>query len=152
VREPLARLAASHDFTFTVVGLSRPLDWNLTNMLHKPWTLEGELDSSPISTSHHAPARLPFRRGKCAFKIIQYMAAGIPVVASPVGGNLDVVREGENGFLADSAEDWMRALAALLDDPRLRRTMGEAGRRTVREGFSLDGHWKRYAEIIKECL
>lgn len=153
VREPLARLAASHDFTFTVVGLSRPLDWNLPNMLHKPWTLEGELEFFADFDIGIMPLRdSPFARGKCAFKIIQYMAAGIPVVASPVGGNLDVVREGENGFLADSAEDWMRALAALLDDPRLRRTMGEAGRRTVREGFSLEGHWKRYAEIIKECL
>lgn len=152
-REPLSRLAESRDFTFCVVGLSRPVDWNLPNMVHRPWTLDGELGFFADFDIGIMPLRdTPFARGKCAFKIIQYMAAGIPVVASPVGSNLDVVRDGENGFLADSQQEWASSLGRLLDDAERRRIMGEAGRQTVRDRFSLEGHWKRYADIIKECL
>ena len=77
----------------------------------------------------------PWSRGKCAYKLIQYMAAGLPVVASPVGMNRQVVEPGINGFLATGTEDWRTALASLAADPDLRRRMGEAGRQRVRERY-----------------
>lgn len=79
----------------------------------------------------------PWSRGKCGFKLIQYMACGLPVVASPVGGNREIVRYGECGFLASSAEEWKNALTRLVGDFELRRKMGQAGRARAEADYSL---------------
>ncbi|QKQ28146.1 glycosyltransferase family 4 protein [Candidatus Reidiella endopervernicosa] len=76
-------------------------------------------------------------RGKCGFKLIQYMACGLPVIASPVGVNSDIVEHGVNGFLAKTTEEWVAALNALLSDSLLRQNMGEAGRSKVERQYSL---------------
>jgi glycosyltransferase involved in cell wall biosynthesis len=78
----------------------------------------------------------PWTRGKCSFKLIQYMACGLPVVASPVGMNNTVVTHGENGFLASSTEQWLSALEALASDISLRRKMGAAGRSLAERMFT----------------
>ena len=78
----------------------------------------------------------PWMRGKCAFKLIQYMACGLPVVASPVGMNLDVVTAGDNGFLASSTSKWVEALETLASDVDLRRKMGAKGRLRVERDFT----------------
>jgi len=80
----------------------------------------------------------PFQRGKCALKIIQYMAAGLPVVASPIGANNYVVQEGETGFLPASEEEWIKALSALIEDRALRRRMGSAGRKRAEQLYSIE--------------
>ena len=72
-------------------------------------------------------------RGKGGFKLLQYMAARLPVVASPVGVNREIVAEGETGFLARGGEDWKTILRRLLTEPDLRRRMGSAGRRRAEE-------------------
>jgi glycosyltransferase involved in cell wall biosynthesis len=79
----------------------------------------------------------PWTRGKCGYKLIQYMACGLPVVASPVGVNADIVRHGESGFLAATEEQWAEALARLVAQADLRRRMGSAGRERVQSEFSL---------------
>lgn len=79
----------------------------------------------------------PWARGKSGFKLIQYMACGIPVVASPVGANREIVEDGVNGFHAITAEEWMSALKALHGNAELRETMGRAGRRKVEERYCL---------------
>jgi glycosyltransferase involved in cell wall biosynthesis len=73
----------------------------------------------------------PWERGKCGYKLIQYMACGLPVIASPVGANRQIVDDGRVGFLADSATVWHTALARLCDDAALRRQLGASGRRKV---------------------
>ncbi|MDR3435683.1 glycosyltransferase [Telmatospirillum sp.] len=75
--------------------------------------------------------------GKCAYKLIQYMAVGLPVVASPVGMNRKVVVDGVNGFLATTPEEWRNAFERLAADPEMRRRMGEAGRKMVAENYAL---------------
>ncbi len=74
-------------------------------------------------------------RGKCGLKILQYMAAGLPVVANSVGVQAELIRHGETGFLADSAEEWQAAVATLARDPVLRRRMGARGRAVVESHF-----------------
>jgi len=82
-------------------------------------------------------ADTPWERGKCGFKLIQYMACRKPVVASPVGVNREIVVDGVNGFLASSHDEWVRALERLKSDPELRKTMGANGRRMVEEKYCL---------------
>ena len=76
-------------------------------------------------------ADTPWERGKCGYKLIQYMACGLPVVASPVGANRQIVIDGRDGFLADSDIAWHAALSRLCDDAALRWQLGGAGRRKV---------------------
>jgi glycosyltransferase involved in cell wall biosynthesis len=78
----------------------------------------------------------PYERGKCAFKLIQYMSAGLAVVASPIGANVDVVVDGATGFLAADIESWVTSLERLLADPMLRRAQGRAGYKRYRDRYS----------------
>jgi glycosyltransferase involved in cell wall biosynthesis len=86
-------------------------------------------------------------RGKCSFKLIQYMAVGLPLAASAVGFNRDVVTDAETGFLVEG-EAWFEPLAALIDDADLRRRMGGARRRRSVERFSLDAAAQAYHRIL----
>jgi glycosyltransferase involved in cell wall biosynthesis len=79
----------------------------------------------------------PFQRGKSGYKLIQYMACGLPVIASPVGVNSRIVEDGGNGFLARSPEEWRDALVKLIRDPKLRDGMGQRGRAIAQSRYSL---------------
>lgn len=92
----------------------------------------------------------PWARGKCGYKLIQYMACGLPVVASPVGVNAEIVEHGVNGFLASSEAEWRAALGTLLRDPGLRRRMGAAGRRKVEAQYSLQVWGPRVAALLRD--
>lgn len=91
----------------------------------------------------------PWSRGKCGYKLIQYMACGLPVVASPVGVNTKIVRHGESGFLASTEDEWRRALVQLIADPQLRARMGAAGRALVAKEYSLRAQVPRVAETLR---
>lgn len=91
----------------------------------------------------------PWEQGKCAYKLIQYMACGLPVVASPIGMNKEVVKHGENGFLASTPEEWIKYLSLLLSDPELRKKMGTAGRKLVEEKYTLDHNWHKIQYYLK---
>lgn len=88
-------------------------------------------------------------RGKCGYKLIQYMACGLPVIASPVGVNSEIVEAGVNGFLAATPEAWTEALTGLLDDPALRRAMGTRGRERVAARYSLAVQAPRVVDAVK---
>jgi glycosyltransferase involved in cell wall biosynthesis len=92
----------------------------------------------------------PWARGKCGYKLIQYMACGIPVIASPVGVNAEIVEHGVNGLLASSDAEWVEALRTLLHDPALRARMGEAGRRKVERDYSLQVWGPRVAQLLRD--
>lgn len=89
-------------------------------------------------------------RGKCGLKILQYMAAGVPVVASPVGVNRDIIRDGENGFLAATAEEWSEKIRRLQESEALREKMGRAGRNSVEEAYALEGGLELLIDIYRK--
>ena len=91
----------------------------------------------------------PFERGKCGYKLIQYMACGLPVVASPVGVNCQIVEHGVNGFLAESVEEWESSLRLLATDQKLRKRMGLSGRQKVETQFSIQVTGPRLAALLK---
>ena len=94
----------------------------------------------------------PWARGKCGYKLIQYMACGLPVIASPVGVNADIVEHGVNGFLADTEEEWAQAISTLLNDRELRRRMGAAGRKKVEAEYSLQVWGPKVAAMIRDVV
>ena len=93
-----------------------------------------------------------YTKGKCAFKIIEYGAFGIPSVASSVGANLDVVVQGETGFLVDSDLEWQDALKKLLTNPELRATMGAKARDRIVSRYSLDSQVSIWADLIRTVV
>ena len=94
----------------------------------------------------------PWARGKSGYKLIQYMACGLPVVASPVGVNSDIVEDGVSGLLATDPGQWRTALTRLIDDPTLRAAMGQAGRARAVEAYSLQTHAPRLVEVMRRAV
>lgn len=90
----------------------------------------------------------PFERGKCGFKLIQYMACGLPVVASPIGANRQIVDQGVNGFWASTSIEWFEALSRLREDKKIRDKMGAAGRKKVELKYSLEVAAPRLLELL----
>jgi hypothetical protein len=102
------------------------------------WSLEGELDDyRGIAIGLMPLDDTPWARGKCAFKLLQYLALGLPSIASPVGMNRDVVEDGRTALLASSDRAWVQCLDRLLQDREQRRRLGRAGRQSVLRDFDL---------------
>ena len=91
----------------------------------------------------------PFQRGKCGCKILQYMSASLPVVASPVGINSQLIADGTRGLLAFGKEGWREALATLIAAPALRLSMGQAGRAFVEQNYSVSRWFPQLLSIIE---
>ncbi|HYE29643.1 MAG TPA: glycosyltransferase family 4 protein [Allosphingosinicella sp.] len=114
------------------------------------WSEEREVDEVRAMDIGVMP--LPddiWARGKCGYKLIQYMACGLPVVASPVGVNSEIISPGGNGFLATGEEEWRAALLKLIEDPDLRSAFGAVGRRRVEDHYSLHVHAPRLAGLLR---
>ncbi|HDZ23695.1 MAG TPA: glycosyltransferase family 1 protein [Desulfobacteraceae bacterium] len=114
-----------------------------------PWSEENE--ASALSSSHIGIAPMPdnsWTRGKCGLKVLQYMAAGLPVVSSAAGVNEEIVEHGVTGFLADNAETWQKAIEELINKPDLRRVMGEAGRKRVMGQYSVEATYPKMARAL----
>jgi len=90
----------------------------------------------------------PWERGKCGFKLIQYMACGKPVVADSIGANKDIIINKEVGFLVSSEDEWRESLGFLLKDSELRRSMGDAGRLRFTEKYSLETAQENLLQIF----
>ena len=93
----------------------------------------------------------PFARGKCGFKILQYAAAGLPSIASPVGVNAQIVRNGVNGYHAVAVGDWIEKISALVNNKPFRKEMGLAARQMVRP-FDLDVIGRQLVALVKETI
>jgi glycosyltransferase involved in cell wall biosynthesis len=91
----------------------------------------------------------PWARGKSGYKLIQYGACGLPVVASPVGVNSEIVENGRTGLLVRSPEEWRKSLDRLLASPDLRQRMGAAGRERIVDHYSLAVHAPRLVDLFR---
>jgi len=92
----------------------------------------------------------PWCLGKCGLKVLQFMAAGLPVIANPIGVHSDLVVHGETGFIAETPEEWGDAIAALAQSPDLRRRMGAAARARLVQHYSVERWGPRFAAMIDE--
>lgn len=92
----------------------------------------------------------PWTQGKCGLKLIQYMACGLPVVASPVGVNVEIVEDGTNGLVANTTAEWVQALNALLADAAMRKRLGQQGRLKVARKYCLQVTSSRMTNLLLE--
>jgi len=149
--EPALRAATAETrINLHVVGAAVPPELTGIPAESFPWSEESEIGRIAAFDIGLMPLHdTPWERGKCAYKLLQVMAAGKPVIASPVGANVQVVRHGVNGFLANTTEEWTDALRTLAADPDLRQRMGAAARRTVEDQYSTASIGPRLAAILK---
>lgn len=146
----LRRLRERLDFELRVIGAVVAIDG--IDVTSVPWRAESEAeDLRPIDVGLMPLTDDDWARGKCAAKALQYMALGIPPVVSPVGVNATVVRDGVNGFHAQTDADWVGRIAELLGAPALRARLGAAARRTVEEGYSAQVQVPRLAEVLRRA-
>jgi glycosyltransferase involved in cell wall biosynthesis len=151
---PLLReLAAAHGARILVVGAGDKVRPDNADPLleFRSWSEQGEVADLQSMTIGIMP--LPdeeWAYGKSGYKLIQYMACGLPVVASPVGVNSEIVEDDRTGYLATGSAEWRQALTRLLVDPTLRRRMGSAGRTRFEQLYSLAVHAPRLVRLFQD--
>lgn len=140
--EPALRdvLRLHPDVTLRVVSDRRP-DFQVIppeRIEYLPWSPENEVTTMQEMTMGIMPLHdTPWERGKCSYKMLLYMACGLPVVVSPVGMNGQVLQLADVGLAAHDRDDWVGAISKLLADPQRAREYGDNGRRVVCEHFAL---------------
>ena len=150
VRPAFARLTAKHPRLKVRIICSKFPEWPEINV--EPITWSSATEAASLAAAHIGIMPLTddeWSRGKCAFKLLQYMAASLPCVASPVGANTEAVIDGVNGFHARTADDWERALGDLIESASLRARFGAAGRRHVEQRYSMRRYQADYVALLQ---
>ena len=150
--EPLAALAARTALRLRVIGARIELPAGI-ECEFVPWSEASEVAAITACDIGLMPLPdSPWERGKCGYKLIQYLACGLPVVASPVGVNAEIVQPGANGFLAEDAAQWQQHIGALAGDAIQRAALGAAGRRLVEQRYSLQVTAPRLAALLQQAV
>ena len=141
-------LRRRYDFYIKIIGHPQPPLSGL-EVIAQDWRLASEVeDLQEFDIGVYPLSSDEWVLGKSGLKALQYMGLGIPTVATAIGATLEIIRDGENGFLASSDEEWVQKLSRLLEDAELRRRMGANGRKTVEERYSVQMNMKRYLDIL----
>ena len=149
---PIRELQASARVPLLVIGAGES-DIGIADVEFRRWSAETEVRDLQEGDIGILPLNdLPWNNWKFFFKIIQYMAVGIPVVAQHKGSSSEVIEDGVNGFLVRSKEEWFEKLSLLTENIELRRKMGIAARRTVEERFSLKGLGPMVVQLFEEVF
>jgi glycosyltransferase involved in cell wall biosynthesis len=146
--EPLKCLALKHNITFKLIGACGEqvlydsftgidgLDTRFIDAIDWSSSEQLVLALSDIDIGVYPLLDNDFNAYKCAFKALEYMALGIPLVASPVGANCEVIDHGKDGFLASNNEQWVESLSLLIANEAKRKQMGKAGRSKIKKQYS----------------
>lgn len=125
----------------------------LPQVIFKDWSLDEELQNlHSIDIGIMPLANDEWTKGKAGFKIIQYMALGIPVVASPVGFNQELINDSVNGFLANTSQEWVKKLSLLVKNEKLRQKMGNVGRKFVERNCSIEATYPKLVKVFEEIM
>ena len=152
VKVPLSEICRDGKARLLLIGAG-PIEMQGIPIENRAWGEDSEVaDIMSIDVGIMPLPDDPWERGKCGYKLIQYMACGKPVVASPVGVNRKIVDEGINGFLAGDDKEWVRALRTLRHDKELRQRMGAAGRHKVETEYSISVTAPRLLHLLKSAV
>lgn len=153
IEQALALCAQNYNYEFLVVGGDIPDLDKAIPLVYQAWRIEmepeifGMFDIGIMPLPNNERAKM-----KAGFKLLQYMAAGLPVVASPIGINRELIRDGWNGFLADNNAEWVAALGRLLNEPDLRKELGRNGKTYVSKHYSIEIAAKKWLEVCEEIV
>jgi glycosyltransferase involved in cell wall biosynthesis len=148
IHSALAKVCQNNKARVVLVG-SGPISLNGVPTEIRPWSEETEVGNIRSFDVGIMPLPdFPWERGKCGYKLIQYMACSKPVVASPVGVNMQIVESGINGFLASTKEEWVQALSVLQIDNDLRKRMSRAGRSKIEEQYCIQATATQLMELL----
>lgn len=144
----IEEIARQFPLVLHIVGAKEEINTSL-EIQFVPWTEKTEAQSIRDFDVGIMPLNdTPWERGKCGYKLIQYMASGLPVIASGVGVNTEIVKQGINGFIANTLEEWKSALLYLIKNRNRIQEMGAEGRKTVETKYSLQITNKDWLKII----
>lgn len=147
---PIARALRRTGARFVVISDRPPSGLGELQAEFVPWRAETEVaDLARLDVGVMPLPDGPYERGKCAFKLIQYMALGRPGLASPVGANCEVVTHGVDGFLPRTDADWEDALVDLIENVERRAQMGQRARARVQAAYSLKAVVPLYLDVIR---
>jgi glycosyltransferase involved in cell wall biosynthesis len=150
IRPALARLTARHPGLKVRVICSAFPEWPEIHVERIAWSAATEAQALAAAQIGIMPLTDDeWSRGKCAFKLLQYMAASLPCVASPIGANTEAVIDGVNGFHAATVEDWEGRLEELIVSPELRARFGAGGLEHVEGRFSLQAYRAKYTSLFE---
>jgi glycosyltransferase involved in cell wall biosynthesis len=147
----LQELARTHTFVLRVSGSLAPVSFAGVTVENVPWRLEKEIEL--FNTCDIGVYPLPddeWTRGKCGFKAIQFMACAVPVVASPVGVNREIVEHGVSGLLAGDGREWKDALVMLLTRSDWRASIGRRGREVITARYSLSTNAPALVRVFEQ--
>ncbi len=154
IEEPLAQFLAQHSGTRLRVVCDRRPEFKLVppgSWEFIEWSRETEVESIQTMNVGLMPLEdSDWARGKCAFKMLLYMACGLPVVVSPVGVNRELLKRAEIGFAAVEPNEWFDSLRQLFEDQTLSTRFGAAGRRLVEAEYSVDANVPRLVKIFQQ--
>jgi glycosyltransferase involved in cell wall biosynthesis len=145
----IKELEQKYDFEFLVISNEAPA-YHLKSLRFLKWRRETEISDLARISIGVMPLEMDiWSEGKCGFKGLQYMSLGIPALMSPVGVNTQIVSHSENGFLPIKLEDWRVQLETLLLDVDLRNKIGEAGKKTIDERYSVLSNQSNYLSLFQ---
>ena len=148
----LKSFCSKYDARLLLVGAGK-VDLPGVPVVSRSWSEETEVDNITEFDIGIMPLYdTAWYRGKSGFKLIQYMASGKPVIASPVGVNSEIVKNNKNGFLAETEADWLKALSILYFQPEKRLSMGKVGRKMVEEKYCFQVTAPRLLNIIRNAI
>ena len=148
----LQRVAAQHPFVLNVSGTGEPVTMPGVRVENPEWQLSSEIELfRNCDIGVYPLVDDAWAKGKCGFKAIEFMACGVPVVASAVGVNREIIEDGVNGFLATTDNEWVDKLGRLIAEPALRARFAAAGRRTIEERYSLHVNAPRLADVLRRA-
>lgn len=149
---PILRQVCMHrEVSFRVVGAGHRAEADRFSGLELvPWSEASEVaEVQGFDIGIMPLVDAPFQRGKSGYKLVQYMACGVPAAGSPVGVNTSML-EGGRGLLPKTTGEWLEALNRLIDDPKLRRRLAMAGRERAVSEYSLAVHAPRVMALFRE--
>lgn len=135
------------------MGTAQPLDLPDLHIDSRPWREDWEIKTlQTYDIGIYPLPDEPWVYGKSGLKAIQYMALGIPTVATAIGTNFRVIDDGVSGFLVRTEDEWIQRLSELIEKPQLRRKIGEKARQKVVAEFSIAANRTRYRTVLAEAM
>ena len=136
------KLLVMGDVSFNIEGLDvEAIPWSVENEI--PTLQRFDIGLYPL------PMDNKWVLGKSGLKALQYMAVGLPVVATAIGANYRIIENGKTGYLVKTKDEWIERLLLLMNDPELRKNIGNAARQNVEEYYSIHANAPIYLSIIE---